>query len=379
MTIETVGSACVGCSACAASCPTEAIEWKLDRNGFYAPFIKKDLCTDCGACTRVCPALQEPTKQIGKECFYGWHNDPEISMKSSSGGAFTALAQETLKKDGVVFGSVYAQDGKSVIAGDTRSHSLEQLRRSKYVVSDPGNSFVEVKRLLKQGVPVLYVGTPCHIAGLNQYLKGNTEGLLTCDFICGGIPSQECFRQHMEHLEKSYGAPVKSVNFRPKTKGWQRQRLLVEFQNGKRYHKNAFYDTFYACFMMKHLSSKDICDQCPYHEAHCSDLTIADFWGYPAAGVPYRKEGISLLVANTEKGKSAVASLKESMHLVPLEEKYVGYAYQKREQTEEQKRRKAQFFDQVRREGFEATAARYASTNWFKHNLSALKSRILKR
>jgi ferredoxin len=41
---------CVGCGACAGSCPVSAIEPKDDK---YA--INPDVCVSCGACESTCP------------------------------------------------------------------------------------------------------------------------------------------------------------------------------------------------------------------------------------------------------------------------------------------------------------------------------------
>lgn len=41
---------CIGCGACAADCPVEAI---FEGDGKYE--INEDLCIDCGACADSCP------------------------------------------------------------------------------------------------------------------------------------------------------------------------------------------------------------------------------------------------------------------------------------------------------------------------------------
>ncbi len=42
---------CIGCGACLASCPVEALE--LDDNGLAE--CNEDACIDCGACVADCP------------------------------------------------------------------------------------------------------------------------------------------------------------------------------------------------------------------------------------------------------------------------------------------------------------------------------------
>lgn len=41
---------CIGCGACAADCPMDAIS---ERNGAYV--VDEGMCIDCGACGDSCP------------------------------------------------------------------------------------------------------------------------------------------------------------------------------------------------------------------------------------------------------------------------------------------------------------------------------------
>jgi ferredoxin len=45
---------CSGCIACAAVCPHNAIEMKLDVLGFPYPSVDRKLCADCVLCERAC-------------------------------------------------------------------------------------------------------------------------------------------------------------------------------------------------------------------------------------------------------------------------------------------------------------------------------------
>ncbi len=48
---------CSGCSACSAICGKGAIEMEADSLGHLYPQINLSKCVDCGACKKVCPAL----------------------------------------------------------------------------------------------------------------------------------------------------------------------------------------------------------------------------------------------------------------------------------------------------------------------------------
>ena len=60
---------------------------------------------------------------------------------------------------------------------------LEALKGSKYVQSNTKNTYSEVKENLEKNIIVLYVGTPCQIAGLKKFLIKNYENLITVDLL----------------------------------------------------------------------------------------------------------------------------------------------------------------------------------------------------
>ena len=101
---------CTGCGACGSGCPKDAITMERDREGFSYPVVDEGKCIHCGHCTAVCPALHERPRQALPAVFAAWHTDDAIRKDSTSGGAFTALAEYVLEGGGVVFGA--ALDGK---------------------------------------------------------------------------------------------------------------------------------------------------------------------------------------------------------------------------------------------------------------------------
>lgn len=46
---------CYGCGVCAASCAKKIIKIRLNKNGFYQPYIdEQEKCSECGICLEVC-------------------------------------------------------------------------------------------------------------------------------------------------------------------------------------------------------------------------------------------------------------------------------------------------------------------------------------
>lgn len=98
--------ACTGCGACANACPTDALQLRPDGGeGFYRPVIDPSRCINCLKCERTCPVLNPVLSYEESDLvFAAWHKDSEISRLSSSGGAFSALAQSVLDEGGSVIG-----------------------------------------------------------------------------------------------------------------------------------------------------------------------------------------------------------------------------------------------------------------------------------
>lgn len=97
---------CTGCRVCENVCPSQAIEFKENKEGFLYPNVKEDLCTNCGFCTQKCPVLTETEYGEIQEC-YAVMSEKDIRMESSSGGMFTVLANYILKKGGYVCGAAW--------------------------------------------------------------------------------------------------------------------------------------------------------------------------------------------------------------------------------------------------------------------------------
>ena len=174
---------CCGCYACVQRCPKQCIRMESDEEGFEYPIIDKEQCINCGLCNKVCPQTNTSYSKQPINIYAIKHPDQEIQLQSSSGGAFSLIAEWVIQKGGVVFGAIF-DDNWNVIHGYTESISgLEKLRMSKYVQSKIGLSFIHTENFLKKGKIVMFVGTPCQIHGLKLFLRKDYENLITVDFV----------------------------------------------------------------------------------------------------------------------------------------------------------------------------------------------------
>ena len=186
---------CAGCRACEQVCAVHAISMVPSDEGFLYPHIDPETCVGCGRCRKVCPAHNQPEHRQPLEIYAAVHRDERILTDSSSGGAFTALADLAFDKGGLAVGCVLDRDfrAKQVVVSDPQL--LFECRGSKYVQSDTGNTFSAVKKVLDDGMFVFFSGTPCQVAGLKNFLGRDYENLLTAYFIGPGVPSPGLFEQ----------------------------------------------------------------------------------------------------------------------------------------------------------------------------------------
>src|SRR5574344_1295868 len=160
---------CTGCMACVNSCARSAIDVICDDEGFSRPQINIDECIDCGLCRKVCPVLNETKKVKPLKALSGWSKKITTRMNSSSGGFFTELATIILNHNGVVFGCTLDDSLKAVHTYIESIQKISKFQGSKYVQSEIGESYKQVKKFLKQGRNVLFSGTPCQVAGLKSF------------------------------------------------------------------------------------------------------------------------------------------------------------------------------------------------------------------
>jgi coenzyme F420-reducing hydrogenase beta subunit len=186
---------------------------------------------------------------------------------------------------------------------------LENFRGSKYVQSYIGYSYRECLQKLRAGKKLLYFGTPCQIAGLENFL-GNTDksNLVTIDLICLGVPPFSYLKEYADFVTNN---SWDNIEFRGKY-GWN----FTALNGGKiEYQRRHNYDLYYRPFS-EALIFRDCCYQCEYScSERCSDITIGDFWGLDKSTLnsSFKGEKISLVLLNTEKGKAFFEKSKSEL------------------------------------------------------------------
>ena len=315
---------CTGCTACASGCPKDAITMERDREGFSYPVIDSGACIRCGRCTAVCPILRRRPAASMPAVFAAWNKNDDIRKDSTSGGVFTLLAEYILESGGVVFGAAFDSRQHLRHTACFRKEDLWRMRGAKYVQSDLGTVFREVRRWLDQR-PVLFSGTPCQVDGLYRYLGGRPENLTTCDLVCHGVPSPGVWEDMARSLEARRQQPLQAVRFRNKVTGWKESHFTAVYGDGT-VDTAPLFRTEYGRAFGRALFLRPSCYRCPYTSmTRAGDLTLGDFWGLRPDELPDQQEkGVSLLLVNTPHGSYIFDQLPLAKQPFPPERAIAG-------------------------------------------------------
>ncbi len=297
-------------------CGKDAISMTVDQYGKSIPKINEDKCVSCGACQKVCPVNHTPEKRMPQTAYAVWSNNPEDKKYSSSGGVAAVMGRQIISQGGVVFGCA-ATDGRVKHTGAHTMDEAEAFRGSKYVQSCAGLAYRDVKACLKENKKVLFVGVPCQVAALYNYLGKEYDNLYTIDLICHGTPPVKYLEEHIKEAigDKKWS----SVSFR----GQYDWKLTVYDKNKIKYQRDRHSDLYFRAFLDA-LTYRENCYQCSYAcPERCADMTIGDFWGLDRSVLRMQYDGnISIVLTNTEKGKNMLFGCDSEFYIQerPLKE-----------------------------------------------------------
>jgi coenzyme F420-reducing hydrogenase beta subunit len=309
---------CCGCTACVHICPAMCITMHVDDEGFLYPIVSDERkCINCGRCSKVCPMeIKTSEGNVPSAIYAGVIKNNDILIESSSGGAFSAIAEYVFDNNGVVCGCIldYELRAKHIIVDNKAEFA--QLRGSKYIQSNMQDIYHDIKKMLEDDRPVLFVGTPCQVAGLRLFLGELHHGLIAVDLICHGVPSQMFFDSWVDTEEKNRKTKIKNIKFREKGKyGWG-HIISYETATGKKIIQPPSINSYYYAYLNA-LNYRETCYVCPFTTIQrTGDLTIADFWGIEKEKNFIDKDkGVSMILVNTNIGQSLLKKLDATISL----------------------------------------------------------------
>ena len=366
--LNTERNNCCGCSACQQICPHNCILMKADEEGFLYPEVNEERCVDCGLCSAACAWIENnKIENIDAlpEVYAAKNKDDDVRYGSTSGGMFTIFASYVIKESGVVYGASFSSVNQSVChIGVSDIRDLNGLRGSKYVQSSQGDVFREIRNHLKNGILVLYTGTPCQCEGLRHFLRKDYENLYIIDILCHSVPSPRVFGDLLQNL----GGKFEGISFRNKSLGWRNSYIFKLSRNGETLMNNTYLTMFF-----KGLTNRPSCYHCKFTKTNRSgDITIGDYWNINSVRPDFEDSlGISCLLINTEKGKRLLDLVKGGLDCQRTELAPALQACMVRNVAEPKKRKK--FWADYVKYGFSYCETKYGRmTRWEKFRDRAL-------
>ena len=315
---------CTGCFACVNICPVKCISMQEDEYGELHPIVDEHKCKHCNACVKSCPNNNELDFHSPINCYASWIKDNQKRRICASGGIGTIMSEFVIyHKKGMVYGTQYDKNMEPHTIGGNTEIDIEKFKGSKYVQSIVGDAYIKIRKDLENDIFVLYIGTPCQIAGLKTYLKRDYKKLITVDLICHGVCPTSYFSQEIEYLKRKY--QIKSltdIRFRGNDKNnyclslWNKRKLL--------YKKDSFCDFYLGGFLWG-ITLRENCYTCNYaRPQRISDITIGDFIGLgQKIPFPYAAKNVSSVFINTQKGKAFYEEVSKTMcELVNVKREY---------------------------------------------------------
>ena len=289
---------------------------KEDEEGFLFPVIDSDKCVKCGLCEKVCPYNKDCSNTSGEQhSFIAVTDRMEYYTESASIGICTMLSDYVLSNGGYVYGvELNEDDWKAYHVCIHDKESLNRIRNSKYLQSNPRNVYQEIKTRLRANEMVLYIGTPCQVAGLKSFLRKDYDNLFTIDIICHGVFSPKLMPLEVAYWESLFNSKIHNFRFRSKRvfKRYVGGNINFDLDDGTHIERHASASPSYRAFAYagdgKNYNLRLSCYDCHFRsEKRYGDITVGDPWFIDWKKVANKKirsfEGAkSIFSANTEKG-----------------------------------------------------------------------------
>ena len=305
----------------------------------------KDYCTGCGLCSsvkntsmvatedgflhcefdenddrfymEVCPASgkqiqRNPQSSIwgNGKIYLGWSNNEIVRQKASSGGVLTETLSYLIDSGKVE--AVIQTKSNDKIPWETElvlSTTREEIIRNCGSRYSDSASLCNISELLNRYSTFAYVGKPCDVIALKNYMQVNQVAkkkiLYTLSFFCAGVPSRNANRT----LLKKMGCKVEdciSLNYRGN--GWPGFATAAD-KYGKEY--TLPYEEAWGKILGRDIRKS--CRFCFDGIGLEADISCCDAWYQNESGKPdfSEKEGRNAIFTRTNNGEQIIREMKE--------------------------------------------------------------------
>ncbi|WP_315119224.1 Coenzyme F420 hydrogenase/dehydrogenase, beta subunit C-terminal domain [uncultured Clostridium sp.] len=306
---------CTGCGACTCVCPTNAIDYNLNENGFFEAFIKNNLCIHCEKCKEVCVKFlveeREGRKLREGVVYSAQSTNQEVVSTCTSGGIAYEISKHGIENGYKIVGVIYDYNdniAKTVVIDNLEE--LERIKGSKYLQSNTEEAFREVISLSRKDRECKFIifGTPCQIFGIKKAFEVNSisNELITIDLFCHGVPSYLVWQEYLKWLENKHEIKsISKINFRSKYIGWHDFTMEI-CSHGEDYYYPSEYDLFFKSFFDNILLNTSCFNCITRREKSLADIRLGDFWGWRYQD---RQDGVSAVVVLSDVGQTVLDEL----------------------------------------------------------------------
>jgi coenzyme F420 hydrogenase subunit beta len=304
---------CIGCGACAYACEKNGITLvNIENQGIRPRFDSPD-CGKCSSCLPICPGYTvDSSLMVGDlpkvsaadhdfgpalEIWEGYAADPEIRLRSSSGGLLTALSLYCLEREDMAFVLHTGMDQTKPWLNETvKSYNRTELLSnagSRYAPASPCEGLGEIE---KSDRPCVFVGKPCDTAA-TALARAQRPALdkklgLVLTFFCAGTPST---KGTLELLNSLGVRPDELSGLRYRGEGWP-GRFKITGKEKEIPESYSYRETWGHLTKYRPLR----CHICPDGLGRVADLSCGDAWEqYDGGSDP----GRSIVLVRTEKGR----------------------------------------------------------------------------
>lgn len=186
---------------------------------------------------------------------------------------------------------------------------LRRAQGSKYVKSNPLGAYREVREALQGGQRVLFIGLPCQVAAMRNFVGSRlADSLYTIDLICHGSPSPKVLSRFLEETGNNLSNEL-ILDFRKKV------QYQLRYRGAETVGRTGVRDRYSIAFLSG-LPYTEGCYSCRYAKGdRVSDITLGDSWGSELSDEV--ANGISLALVQTDKGRELLEMT--DLELLPVD------------------------------------------------------------